>query len=448
MKKVKILFLILIFFTIFISCNKKVFVEEKKDSKTEKTLDYYYLIVSDKDIEIYEKNMKLEKEYPFDFKIKKVFGYGEKIYILSEEENLYLFNRNLFSPEFSFIFKEKPTIDDIAIISKGFYYISKNSFIFKDRNREVKVVSIDTSFLNLWKNPFHNFVYLLDENGFLYSIDIVRKILVRRLYIGNIRDLKFSKYGTRLIIAGENALYVLDYESLNIIDRKEDLFTNVMTFQTNPLFYLYSSYDGRLLVFDGLKYSQLERINVKDRNSILNTFQDSLLLICSSKGIVDIFKKDKRLKELNLKNKPIENLLDVRDTKIFFKSSEGILIYDMLKDSIKSFKYPKSIKYFEIFLKDISSQNQITETGQNEYYTIQIFSLTNEVSLSGEIERLKERNPSDTIFVSDTIIMDKKIFRIFLGLYSTFDQAEIKRDELIKKGYGRDILIKKITIND
>ncbi|MEO0297681.1 MAG: SPOR domain-containing protein [candidate division WOR-3 bacterium] len=449
MKKDKFFFNLVFLSLFFLIFCKKNYLEEKRERKTEKPQEKYsYFAVTEKNFRIYDENFNLKKDFSFQIPIVDFSEIKEKIYVMTQDQKVVLFNKKTFSQDYQFSFIQNPTLSKIFSTERGFFYISKNRLIYKEKNKEETIISIDTNFVNIFKNPFQNFLYLVDEKGFLYSIDSSKRILKRRLFVGTILEIKFEKYGTRLIVVSPASTLILDYETLNIIDEIKDYFTNCFTFDKNPEFFLYSSADGRLFLYNGIDYSPEEKIEVKDKNSDIKSFNDSILVIYSkTKNTFDIFIKGKRVKKFHLDMDQKVEMIDLLvDKNIYLAGDSSILVYNIYTDSFKTYSVKEKIKKLELVSEEF--EEKIEEKKITQLYTIQIYSLSNEVSAKSESERLKAKNPKDTVFVNDTMILDKKIYRVYLGIFDNMDDASIKRDELIKIGYGRDIVIKKLKVND
>ncbi|MEO0289466.1 MAG: SPOR domain-containing protein [candidate division WOR-3 bacterium] len=449
MKKDKF-FVNLIFISLFflIFC-KKNYLEEKKQQETEKPQEKYsYFAVTEKNFKIYDENFNLKKDFSFQTPIINFSEFQGKIYVMTQDLKVLIFNKKTFSFDYTFSFIQNPTLTKIFSTERGFFYVSKNRLLYKDKDKEETIISVDTNFVNIFKNPFQNFLYIVDEKGFLYSIDSSKRILKRRLFVGTILEINFEKYGTRLIVVSPKSTLILDYETLNIIEEIKDYFTNCFTFDKNPEFFLYSSADGRLFLYDGIDYSPKEKIEVKDKESDIKSFNDSILVIQSKKrNTFDVFVKGKRIKKFRLNiDQKVEMTNLIFDRSFYLSSDSAIIVYDIITDSFKTYPVKEKIKNLEMFVHEY--EEKIEEQKIKELYTIQIYSLSNEISAKSESERLKTKNPKDTVFVNDTTILDKKIYRVYLGIFDNIDDASIKRDELIKIGYGRDIVIKKIKVND
>lgn len=449
MKKDKFFFNLIFLFLFFLIFCKKNYLEEKKQQETEKPQEKYsYFAVTEKNFRIYDENFNLKKDFSFQTPIVNFSGFKEKIYVMTQDQKVSLFNKKTFSQDYLFSFIQTPTLLKIFSTERGFFYVSKNRLLYKEKDKEEAIISVDTNFVNIFKNPFQNFLYLVDEKGFLYSIDSSKKILKRRLFVGTVLEIKFEKYGTRLIVVSPKSTLILDYETLNIIEEIKDYFTNCFTFDKNPEFFLYSSADGRLFRYDGISYSPEEKLEVKDKDSDIKSFNDSILVIHSKKrNTFDIFINGKRIKKFHLnKDQKVEMTDLLFDRYIYLTSDSSVILYNIFVDSFKTFSVKDKIKNLETVTDGY--EEKFEEKKIKELYTIQIYSLSNEISAKSESERLKAKNPNDTVFVNDTTILDKKIYRVYLGIFNNIDDASIKRDELIKIGYGRDIVIKKIKIND
>ncbi len=450
MKKDKFIFGFLILFILFLPFCKKNYVEEKSDQKKEETKEKYsFFVISEKGFNLYDKDFNLKRAFSFQFPVVDFSEFKEKVYVMTSDSKISIFNKKLFNIEYNFSFNQPPTLMKIISNERGFYYISKNKLIYKDKQKEETVISVDTNFVQIFKNPFQNFLYIVDEKGFLYSIDFSRKILKRRFFVGDVLDIGFEKYGTRLIVVSSKTTLILDFETLNIIEEIKDFFTNCYTFDKNPQFLLYSYADGRMFLYDGIKYTPMEKIEVKDKNSDIKSFSDSILIIHSkTRNNFDLFVNGRRTRKFNVKSEQETRMVDLIFEKDLILAKDSlVLVYNIFTDSFKTYVIKEKIKGIRVVSEEF--EEKVEEKPQiKEFYTIQIYSLSNEISAKSEKERLKAKNPEDTIIVNDTTILDKKIYRLYLGLFENMDDASIKRDELIKRGYGRDIVIKKMKIND
>ncbi|HAF06816.1 MAG: hypothetical protein XD76_1249 [candidate division TA06 bacterium 32_111] len=449
MKKDSFFLVFLILFILFLPYCKKNYVQEKIEQKKEKSKENYsFFVISENGFDLYDKDFNLKRNFSFKTPILSFSDFKGRVYVMTSDSKISVFNKKLFDVEYRFSFKQPPTLMKVVPSERGFFYISKNKLIYKDKQKEETVISVDTNFVEIFKNPYQSFLYIVDEKGFLYSIDFIRKILKRRLFVGDVLDLGFEKYGTRLIVVSPKTTLILDFETLNIIEEIKDFFTNCYTFEKKPKFYLYSYSDGRIFLYDGIKYVPEEKFEVKDKSSDIKSFCDSILIIHSkTKNAFDLFINGKRTGKFNFKNQQEIEMKLIYGEDLVLTDDTLVMVYNIFKDSSRTYTVKERIK--DIIVVDEDFKEKVDEKRQiKEFYTIQIYSLSNEISAKNEMERLKTKNPEDTIFVNDTTILDKKIYRIYLGFFENKNDASIKREELIKKGYGRDIIIKKKKIND
>ena len=72
----------------------------------------------------------------------------------------------------------------------------------------------------------------------------------------------------------------------------------------------------------------------------------------------------------------------------------------------------------------------------------------NEKYAQNMADKIKQKSSETDVFIADTTIAGKQVFRVYAGKFDEKERADILREELIRMGFGRDILVKRITVND
>jgi len=443
---------ILILLLILASCGKPKTIEKKvEEAKIEETRSRYDIFVSKNSYQVFNEKYEQVRREDFTDTIIGASIFEKTLYILSSSlysvnlSNLQISNRGQII--------NLPSSDRVISNRQGVIFISGENLVFKDKSKEQYLLSCDSPIKNMWENPYHNYIYCIDSLGFLYAIDLQTKTLKRRFFIGRLNSFSFMKYGTRILAVTDKSFLVLDYETLNIIFERKDFFTEAISFETNDLMFLYSGIDKKCWIYSNIDYKKIKDFITNENDLSLFTSDDSLILLFSKlKKTMTLFNREKKIAKKTVKMEGDLSMLLFEGEKVYLKNDSFVFVYDMKNDSSKKIgHFPKllAMKPFLLEKKIIATAvDTSAEKKKTEIYSIQVYALSNKDYAGEMADQLKDKLQTGNVFVSDTVFAGKTVFRVFIGKFESKEEADLLREELVRKGFGRDIMVKRVTADD
>ncbi len=447
MINIKKLFPLILFVSLsFIQCNKPakiIPIEETQDTLLIE--QKAFTIISEKGINILNDSLYQEVFIPFD----------EPVKYCQLNKNLFLYGKYYY--EFntaSFVLNKIGVIPDaehIVFIPEGRIILLKNSVIMNSRYNQYTLLSNEMSLVNIWINPFHKYVYALDSLGYLYSVDYERRILRKKIFTGAIKKINFFRYGSRMYLNLDNSFLICDFETLNIIYKKN---TSVINFTEIPLknLAIIQSLSNAIEGISSIDYKTVFQLSFSDTINDIKSNGDSLFLLLSNKGEVSLFSGNKKIKQLETVS-PVSSILLFDDNHLIYQN-EHIYAYDMLTDTTVllskkanalyafAFEAPDSIP------KNIKTQDKINyieeiekEIKKRTYYSVQLHSFTNITSAKNSMKKDKDAIMKQSVFIKKAIVKKKDYYRVYAGKFNSREEADALRELLLKMGYTNDIFV-------
>ncbi|PIP14071.1 MAG: hypothetical protein COX48_02455 [bacterium (Candidatus Stahlbacteria) CG23_combo_of_CG06-09_8_20_14_all_34_7] len=449
MTKYSIFFIILL---LFISCgNPKKEDVKTEEKKTELNKLKYTIFVSSDGFSIYDEKFEAVKKNNFPETIISSSIFEKNLYIMGE--NLYSVNISNLQTSLIDRIDSKLTNNKLIANRQGVIFISGNNLVFKERSKEQNFLSGDSPITNIWENPYHSYIYCYDSLGYLYVINFQTKTLRRRFFIGKIKSLNFAKFGTRILAVTDKSFLVLDYETLNIIFEKKDFFTDALSLETKDLMFLYSGINRKCWIYSNIDYKRKKDFTTNENDINLYTANDSLMLLFSKeKKTLTLFNRDNKISKKTVKINGILDILYFDGEYAYLKSDSLVFVYALKTDSLKRVGYfPKLLSMHSLTVEkaiNVVNADTVKVSKNREVFSIQIYALSNKEYAYKMVEQMKTKIQNENVFVLDTILAGKTIFRVFAGKFESKEGADIFRDDLVKRGFGRDILVKRVIISD
>ncbi|MGE3062568.1 MAG: SPOR domain-containing protein [bacterium] len=443
---------LIVFLLLSVSCGseKKGGTAPPSEKREEAKNSKYSIIVSSDGYSLLDSSLEVVKRESAIETITASTLLEKRLYLLSS--NLKIVNAFTLQTVSSSKIFTAPSKPKIIANRQGAIFISGSDLVFKDKNKEHFLLSIDSPILQMYENPYHSYIYCTDSLGFLYAIDFVSRTLKRRFFIGKVNSFTFAKYGTRILAVTDKSFLVLDYETLNIIFEKKDFFTTALSFETGELMFLYSGMDKKCWIYSNIDYKKRSDFTTDESDISLFTADDSLMLLFSrEKKTLTLFNKDRKVSKKRIKLEGELSLLEFNSDRVLLKNDSLVFSYNMKNDSIKKVGYYPHFISVHSVLADAEnevSKEPVKEDVSRYVYSIQIYALSNSKYAEKITEEVKTKTGIADVFVSDTTIAGKVVYRVFAGKFNEREDSDLLREQLIRMGYGRDILVKRIKIDD
>lgn len=378
---------------------------------------------------------------------------------VQQDIDLYLIGKRIysFSPakrSIRYLLDEEPNASDIIYGDYSRIMLFGNSLILKDAYRQENLLKTDVPLTGMWKNPFHNYVYVQDSSGYLYSIDYEHSILKRRVYTGHIDMLDFYKKGSRLFVSTDESYILLDYETLNVLFEDKKVYNRFAECHgINRIFMLNNS---------GLSIDLLNSVSFKNEGSInlsspamdMVSNGDSLLAIITDNGKrLSVFRSKKLIKDTTTTD-IMNNILAFSDDDMLIKSDTILYHYNVSNGTVSiltSGKHLIGVSVFsseepdidDIFVEhaDMEEDNMLPET----FYSVQIYSVDNKSGAQGLVTDNARKLKSEDVFFKEAVVSGKTYYRVYAGVFTDRADADKYRESLITKGYSDDILVIKLN---
>ncbi|MDD3803993.1 MAG: SPOR domain-containing protein [bacterium] len=448
MTKLRLL-LILLLLSVF-SCSQKSPVESEPKRAEESKKKSYSIIVSSDGYSVLNDNFEVVGKNVFPDTVLSSVLFEDKLYLLSSV--IRIVNMNTMQVSQSMAPGNKPTRNILIANRQGVIYISGTNLVFKDKTKEQFLLSGDSPITDVRENPYHSYVYCTDSMGFMYAIDLETKTLKRRFFIGRVKSFGFAKYGTRILAVTDKSFLVLDYETLNIIFEKKDFYSSALSLETSDLMFLYSGIDRKCWIYSNIDYKKKTDFTTDEKDITLHTADDSLMLLFSKeRKTLTLFNREKKVFRKRIQLDGTLSFLDLRSDRALLMNDSLLFAVSLKSDSVRKINYyPKFVACHSLDSEDElkSKEEEVRQSTLKNVYSVQIYALSNVKYAQNMAEQVKTKTGTSDVFIADTTISGKVVFRVFAGKFAEREQADILREELIRKGYGRDILVKRIKVDD
>ncbi len=442
----KLLPLILIILLSLIQCSKPNTVTITEKPKDTLLLEQKaFTIITEKGINIINDSLYQEVFIPFDEPVKycqlnrNLFLYGKYYY----EFNTTSFVLNKIG--------EIPVAEHIVFIPEGRIVLLKNSVIMNSKYNQFTLLSNEMSLVNIWINPFHKYVYTLDSLGYLYSVDYERRILRKKIFTGPIKMMNFFRYGSRIYLNLDNSFLICDFETLNIIYKKN---ASVINFTEIPLknMAIIQTLPNAIEGISSIDYKTVFHLSFNDTIDDIKTNGDSLFLLLSNKGEISLFSGNKKIRQLETTS-PVSKILLFNDNYIIYQNKQ-LYAYDVFTDTIILLSETPDALYAFAFdapdsiPKNIKTQSRINyieeiekEIKKKTYYSVQLHSFTNITSAKNSMKKDKDAIMKQSVFIKKAIVKKKDYYRVYAGKFDSREDADALKELLLKMGYTKDIFV-------
>lgn len=378
---------------------------------------------------------------------------------IQRDNDLYLVGKRIysFSPakrSIRYLLDAEPNASDIIYGDYSRIMLFGNSLILKDAYRQENLLKTDVPLMGMWKNPFHNYVYVQDSSGYLYSVDYEHSILKRRVYTGHIDMLDFYKKGSRLFVSTDESYILLDYETLNVLFENKKHYDDFAECQgINRIFMLDN--DGLCIdMLNSVSFRNEGRINISSPAADMTCNGDSMLAIISGNGTrLSVFRSKKLVKD-TVTADTLNNILAFSDVDLLIKSDTILYHYNVLSGVMSILTSGRNIIGVSIFsseepdVEDIFVEHIDTEKDNllpETFYSVQIYSVDNKSGAQGLVTDNARKLKSEDVFFKEAVVSGKTYYRVYAGIFTDRADADKYRESLVSKGYSDDILVIKLN---
>lgn len=438
-------FFIILFVILIVSCSREnaIIVTE---SGTEDTLSEginAYAVVMENSMIVLDDSLGEMITIPLEDSITSV-SFNKHLFLtgsMYHEINLSNFSITS-SPVMS---ESKKTV----FIPDGKILMLKNSLLMSTKFSQATLLKSESPLIDVYVNPYHKYVYVLDSLGYLYSIDYENRILKKKTYAGAVKSIGFFRYGSRLYINTDKDFSVCDFETINIIYKRtspliaytETPKNNVSVLVTGP---------RTITLLNNINYSETGNIGFHDSICGMISNDDSLYSIADSRGRLFVFSEAKELLRMDLN---INEFLDFTGNVLVASTPALTMIYidrdsiytvDSLVDPLfaRTFNAPDSVpsQYTKAdktrFIEEIEK-----ETSKHTFYTVQLHSFTDLDHAKQSAYSDRDKILKNDVFVKKATVKKKDYYRVYAGKFSTREEADNFREYLLNIGFTSDIFV-------
>ena len=444
MKSIRLFFLIISLFFLAFTCTREIPAVDKTGTEDTLTEGQKALaVVCFNGITILNDSMKEMMFIPVEDSIHSV-SFNRHIFMQGKstfEINL----RNFELSDLGII----PESRDVAFIPEGRILLLKNAVIMNTKYSQSTLLKSEVPLTKIYTNPYHKYVYALDSLGYLYSIDYETRILKKKSFTGDIQNIGFHRFGSRIYINTYNNFMICDFETLNIIYKNNN---SMLAYTETPLNNAAVLQINSRNILNSVNYKEIAHINFQDSICDIIANSDSLFALSDAMGKIFIYSGRKKLRTYDLKSSNIQmlsfdnNIIMINDSilKMVFSDRDSIINIDSIIDPVYSllFTAPDSMpEQFVVADKSTFIEEVEKEIKKNTYYTVQLHSFTDITSAKNAESSAKDKIQKNIVFVKKAVVKNSEYYRVYAGKFTNREEAENLRELLIKIGYTSDIFV-------
>lgn len=435
----------MLFFALILSCSSEQAIETI-ESGTEDTLTdgarSYAVVLTDR-VVILDDSLNEMLFIPVDDSIDDV-SFNRHLFLrgmMSHEINL-----SNFSITSSQIMSESRKT---AFIPDGKIILLKNALLMNTNFSQATLLKSETPLMDVYVNPYHKYVYVLDSLGYLYAIDYESRILKKKTYAGNVSNIGFFRYGSRLYINTDKDFSVCDFETLSIIYKRSSPLIAFTETPGNNISVLVTGYHT-ITLLNNVSYTETGSIGFRDSIRSIISNDDSLYSVLDSRGRVFIFNKAREIKRMELN---ISAFLNFRGNVLMASAPHLIMIY-IDSDSVHAIESVVNPLFGVTFTAPDSVPKQYTqadktrfieeiekETLKHTFYTVQLHSFTDLAHARQSASEDRTKILKNDVFLKKATVKKKEYYRVYAGKFSTREEAENLREYLLNIGFTSDIFV-------
>lgn len=391
-------------------------------------------------------------------------GLPSEINRVQQETDLYLIGGSVysFSPSkksIRFLFESEKKTDEIIYGDFNKIIMLDNSVIIKDSYGQSNILKTDAPLTGMWKNPYHNYVYVQDSTGYIYSLDYDHSVLKRRIYSSPVKNLFFYKKGTRLFISTEKSFMLLDYETLNLLFEEKKTYNAFCECSGLSRLYMLNNEALSIDMLNSITFRNEGKINISSPAVDMSCNEDSMLALLMQDGKrLYVFKSKKMIKD-TVFTFPAQRILGFFDKDIILISDTIIYHYNLSNGIMSILCSQKDVIEMNMFhiegdapVENIyvepgnKTEKNVTGNKKGTVYSVQIFSLDNEPAAKTLVAVNKKKIGIDDVFIKSADVGGKTFFRVYAGKFDTKAEAETFKKTLLTKGFADDILIMRLEL--